>query len=120
MFIRTLIDQDINDPLRYLVTKQVKTCTKNSVDHIKMYLQNFKLVVVIFSVICVSIKSTSAVQIPSIAMAQAQRVSLGNLTRNIEVSGFKKTYLTTRTWDWCGGYYVYMQICGLENHMDDR
>ena len=118
MFIRTLIDQDINDPLRYLVTKQVKTCTKNSVDHIKMYLQNFKILV-IFSVIYVSIKSTSAVQIPSIAMAQAQRVSLGNLTRNIEVSGFKKTSLTTRTWDWCGGYYVYMQICGLKNHMDD-
>ena len=112
MFIRTLIDQDINDPLRYRVTKQVKTCTK-------MYLQHFKILV-IFSVIYVSLKSTSAVQIPSIAMAQAQRVSLGNLTRNIEVSGFKKTYLTTRTWDWCGGYYVYMQICGLENHMDDR
>ena len=83
-------------------------CIKNSVDLIQM--QN---IVVIFSVIF--LVSTSA----SIATAEAQRVYSGNLTRNIEVSGFKKTYLTTRNWNYCGGWYVYMQICGLENHMDD-
>ena len=83
-----------------------------------MYLQNLKIAITL-SVIILSINSTSAVRKPSsIATDQTQRVYSGNLTRNIDVSGMKWIKMGTHNWNWCGSYYVYMEICGLENHKD--
>ena len=107
-----------------------------------MYLQNLKIAI-IFSVTILSINSISALQIPSSnASDQTQSIYLGNLSRNINTlnsntairvlgmagnssriideSAFMQTQLDIHSGiGGCGGWYVFMKICGFKNKVDE-
>ena len=94
-----------------------------------MYLQNLKIAI-IFSVIILSINSTSAVGIrkrdidatvKNETTGNGTKINSDELTSNvesIELTGFERIRLETEYGHWCGGYFVYMEICNIENHLD--
>ena len=79
-------------------------------DHIKMHLQNLSTAIITFFVIILAVNSNTAFWMPGVA--------LGNFSRTTDVSAFYKTRLATETGKWCGGYYVFMKICGIKNKID--
>ena len=86
-----------------------------------MYLRHFKILVIILSVIItLSITPTSTVGIPKSKLPNkaAGQTQKSSVNRNIDVSGFYKIKMTNANSNYCGGYYVYMQICGMQNHLD--
>ena len=40
-------------------------------------------------------------------------------TKNIDVPGFERTSLKIEHGHYCGGWYIFMQICNLKNEIDD-
>ena len=81
-------------------------------DHIKMHLQNLSTAILIFSVIIRAVNSNTAFWMPGVA--------LGNFSRTTDVSAFYKTRLDTEKKGLkpCGGFYVFMKICGIKNKID--
>ena len=75
-----------------------------------MNLQNLSIAIIILFVIILAVNSNTAFWMPGVA--------LGNFSRTTDVSAFMKTRLATETGTWCGGYYVFMKICGIKNIID--
>ena len=75
-----------------------------------MHLQNLSIAILTFSVIILAVNSNNAFWRPG--------VSLGNFSRDMDVSAFMQTRLATEYGNWCGGYYIFMTICGIKNVID--